>query len=40
MPLTPDAYETEDALDHAGATAEVAEGETTNPNIPEGIDRS
>ncbi|AMY53417.1 hypothetical protein A3L23_02073 [Rhodococcoides fascians D188] len=40
MPLTSDPYETEDAPDHAGATADVAEGETTNPSIPEGTDRS
>jgi hypothetical protein len=38
MPLTPDPYEIEDAPDHAGATADVAEGATTNPTIPEGTD--
>lgn len=36
MPLTPDPYETEDALDHAAATAHVTEGESNETNTREG----
>lgn len=39
MPLTPDPYELPDeSAPDAAATA--IEGEITNPNIPEGTDRS
>ncbi len=38
MPLTPGPYETEDAPDRGVGAPDAVEGETTNPNIPEGTD--
>lgn len=40
MPWTSDPYEIEDALDRGVGAPDAAEGETTNPNIAEGTDRS
>lgn len=40
MPLTSDPYEIEDAPDRGVGAPDAAEGETNNPNIPEGTDRS